>query len=114
MLIKNPILANSTLTVNKELISFDKNGLADIDDKLANELIKLKGYEVLEDKVKKVEEPKEKVIATGTVEVFEEESQPDIDYEKLSNKELKELIKADGKKVPSGANKAELIDILKA
>ena len=113
MLIKNSILANSTLTVNKELITFDSKGLADVDNKLANELLKLKGYQSVEDK-KKVEEPKEEIIATGTVEVIEDENKIDSDYEKLSNKELKELIKADGKKVPSGANKAELIDVLKA
>lgn len=113
MLIKNSILANSTLTVNKELITFDSNGLADVDNNLANELLKLKGYQSVEDK-KKVEEPKEEIIATGTVEVIEDEIKTEPDYENLSNKELKELIKADGKKVPSGANKAELIDILKA
>lgn len=113
MFIKNSILANSTLIVNKESISFDENGLADIDNRLANELLKLKGYQSVEEK-KKVEEPKEEIIATGTLEVIEDETKIGSDYENLSNKELKELIKADGKKVPSGANKSELINILKA
>lgn len=137
MLIKNLNLANYKLIIGEsEPIKFDEKGKAEIAPELGQELLKLKGYELVkEDKKsepgadKKEKELKETTLATGTVEVeglnvgeatemsddeevFPEDLLPN--YENLSNKELKDLIKEKGEKVPSGANKAELVEILKS
>lgn len=136
MLIKNLNLANCKLVIGEsEPIKFDESGKAEIAPELGQELLKLKGYELVEERKKsepgadkKEKEPKETTLATGTVEVeglnvgeatemsddeevFPEDLLPN--YENLSNKELKDLIKEKGEKVPSGANKAELVEILK-
>lgn len=147
MLIKNNVLANSKLIIGKENpIDFDKQGIAEIAPELADKLLKLKGYELVDKKKKgqagadkKENKPKETILGKGTVEVEEmkvgepikefkvgegteiaEGEEIDFDekellpnYESLSNKELKELIKEKGEKTPSGANKAELVEILK-
>lgn len=145
MLIKNNVLANSKLIIGKESpIEFDEQGKAEIAQELADKLLKLKGYELVEEKKKdqagadkKENEPKETILGKGTIEVAEmkvgeprkefkvgegtemsddEEVYPEDllpNYESLSNKELKELIKEKGEKAPSGANKAELVEILK-
>lgn len=128
MLIKNNVLAESRLIIGKEKpIEFDKQGIAEIAPELADKLLKLKGYELVDKKKKdqvvadkKENEPKETILGKGTVEVEEvetvetENQEESIDYESLSNKELKDLIKEKGEKVPSGANKAELVEILKS
>ena len=136
MLIKNLNLANYKLIIGEaEPIKFDENGKAEIAPELAEDLLKLKGYELIEEDKKsqpgadeKEKEPKETTLATGTVEVeglnvgeatemsddeevFPEDLLPN--YENLSNKELKDLIKEKGEKAPSGATKAELVEILK-
>lgn len=126
MLIKNNVLANSKLIIGKENpIEFDEQGKAEIAPELADKLLKLKGYELVNEKKKsqagadkKENEPKETILGKGTVEVeeveaIETENKESIDYETLSNKELKDLIKEKGEKAPSGANKAELVEILK-
>lgn len=147
MLIKNRVLANSKLIIGKESpIEFDEQGKAEIAQELADKLLKLKGYELVDKKKKdqagadkKEIEPKETILGTGTIEFAEmkvgeprkefkvgegteiaEGEEIDYDekellpnYESLSNKELKDLIKEKGEKVPSGANKAELVEILK-
>lgn len=145
MLIKNNVLANSKLIIGKESpIEFDEQGKAEIAQELADKLLKLKGYELVDNKKKdqagadkKENEPKETILGKGTIEVEEmkvgeprkefkvgegtemsddEEIYPEDllpNYESLSNKELKELIKEKGEKAPSGANKAELVEILK-
>lgn len=127
MLIKNNVLAESRLIIGKENpIEFDKQGIAEIAPELGQELLKLKGYELVDKKKKdqagadrKENEPKEAILGEGTVEVEEieavetENKEESIDYESLSNKELKDLIKEKGEKAPSGANKAELVEILK-
>ena len=127
MLIKNNVLAESRLIIGKEKpIEFDKQGIAEIAPELADKLLKLKGYELVDKKKKdqvgadkKENEPKETILGKGTVEVEEvetvetENQEESIDYESLSNKELKDLIKEKGEKAPSGANKAELVEILK-
>lgn len=128
MLIKNNVLAESRLIIGKENpIEFDKQGIAEIAPELADKLLKLKGYELVDKKKKdqagaekKENEPKEAILGKGTIEVEEvetaetENKEESIDYESLSNKELKDLIKEKGEKVPSGANKAELVEILKS
>lgn len=128
MLIKNNVLAESRLIIGKENpIVFDKQGIAEIAPELADKLLKLKGYELVEKKKKdqagadrKENEPKEAILGEGTVEVEEVETaeteinEESINYESLSNKELKDLIKEKGEKAPSGANKAELVEILKS
>ena len=146
MLIKNIVLAESRLIIGKESpIEFDEQGIAEIAPELADKLLKLKGYELVEEKKKgqagadkKEIEPKETILGKGTVEVEEmkvgeprkefkvgegtemsddEEVYPEDllpNYESLSNKELRDLIKEKGEKVPSGANKAELVEILKS
>lgn len=128
MLIKNNVLAESRLIIGKENpIEFDKQGIAEIAPELADKLLKLKGYELVEKKKKdqagaekKENEPKEAILGEGTVEVEEVETaeteinEESINYESLSNKELKDLIKEKGEKAPSGANKAELVEILKS
>lgn len=91
MLIKNLNLASSNLIIGEESVEFDDQGIAEISTELANELSKLKGYELVDD----IEED-EAVVA----------------YESLSNNELKDLIKEKGEKIPSGANKADLVEIL--
>lgn len=127
MLIKNNVLAESRLIIGKENpIEFDKQGIAEIAPELADKLLKLKGYELVDKKKKdqagadkKENKPKETILGKGTVEVEEieavetENKEESIDYESLSNKELKDLIKEKGEKAPSGANKAELVEILK-
>lgn len=136
MLIKNLSLAGYKLIIGKENpIAFDDQGLAEIAPDLADNLLKLKGYELVDKKKKdqpgadkKEKEPKETILGKGTVEVEgikvgeatemadDEEIYPEDllpNYETLSNKELKDLIKEKGEKAPSGANKAELIEILK-
>ncbi|WP_311481086.1 hypothetical protein [uncultured Anaerococcus sp.] len=144
MLIKNLNLANCKIVIGEsEPIKFDENGKAEIAPELGQELLKLKGYELVEEKIKsetgadnKEKEPKETTLATGTVEVeemkvgeprkefkvgeateikdgeevFQEDLLPN--YESLSNKELKDLINEKGEKVPNGATKADLIEIL--
>ena len=137
MLIKNRVLANSKLIIGKENpIEFDEQGKAEIAPELADKLLKLKGYELVEGKNKsqsgadkKEIEPKEAILGKGTVEVegikvgeateMADDEEIEFDekellpnYESLSNKELKDLIKEKGEKVPSGANKAELVEIL--
>lgn len=146
MLIKNIVLAESRLIIGKESpIEFDEQGIAEIAPELADKLLKLKGYELVEEKKKgqagadkKENKPKETILGKGTVEVEEmkvgeprkefkvgegtemsddEEVYPEDllpNYESLSNKELRDLIKEKGEKVPSGANKAELVEILKS
>lgn len=136
MLIKNLNLANYKLIIGEaEPIKFDESGKAEIAPELAENLLKLKGYELVEEKEKgepgadnKEKEPKETTLATGTVEVeglnvgeatemaddeevFPEDLLPN--YESLTSKELKDLIKEKGEKAPSGATKAELVEILK-
>lgn len=91
MLIKNLNLASSNLIIGEESVEFDDQGIAEIGSELANELLKLKGYEL--------------------VDVIKEDAS-DIAYESLSNNELKDLIKEKGEKIPSGANKADLVEIL--
>lgn len=147
MLIKNLNLANYKLIIGEaEPIKFDENGKAEIAPELAENLLKLKGYELVEEKEKgepgadnKEKEPKETTLATGTVEVEEmkvgeprkelkvgeatemaDDEEIDYDekellpnYETLTTKELKDLIKEKGEKAPSGATKAELVEILK-
>lgn len=135
MLIKNLNLANCKIVIGEsEPINFNENGKAEIAPELGQELLKLKGYELVEEKEKdqagadeKEKESKETTLATGTVEVeglnvgeatemsddeevFPEDLLPN--YENLSNKELKDLIKEKGEKAPSGATKADLIEIL--
>lgn len=135
MLIKNLNLANYKLIIGEaEPIKFDENGKAEITPELAENLLKLKGYELVEEKEKgepgadkKEKEPKETTLATGTVVVEEidveegeekenkEEINPEEElpnYEALTTKELKDLIKEKGEKAPSGATKAELVEIL--
>lgn len=139
MLIKNLNLANYKLIIGEsEPIKFDEKGKAEIAPELADKLLKLKGYELVEEKKKdqagadkEENEPKETILGEGTVEVEEMKvgeateikngEEIDFDeedllpnYESLSNKELKELIKEKGEKAPSGANKAELVEILKS
>lgn len=148
MLIKNNVLAESRLIIGKENpIVFDKQGIAEIAPELADKLLKLKGYELVDKNKKgqagadeKENKPKETILGKGTIEVEEmkvgeprkefkvgeaiemsDEEKIDLEgkefllnYESLSNKELKELIKEKGEKVPSGANKAELVEILKS
>lgn len=135
MLIKNLNLANCKIVIGEsEPIKFDESGKAEIAPELAESLLKLKGYGLVEEKEKgepgadkKEKEPKQTTLATGTVEVeglnvgeatemsddeevFPEDLLPN--YENLSNKELKDLIKEKGEKAPSGATKAELVEIL--
>lgn len=135
MLIKNLNLANCKIVIGEsEPIKFDESGKAEIAPELGQELLKLKGYELVEEKKKgepgadkKEKEPKETTLGTGTVEVEEidteegnekenkEEINPEEDlpdYEALTSKELKDLIKEKGEKAPSGATKADLIEIL--
>lgn len=140
MLIKNLNLANCKLVIGEsEPIKFDEKGKVEIAPELGQELLKLKGYELVEEDKKSQPgadenqpNPKETILGKGVVEVeglnvgeateikdgeevetVETENQEEsIDYESLSNKELKELIKEKGEKVPSGANKAELVEIL--
>ncbi len=135
MLIKNLNLANYKLIIGEaEPIKFDESGKAEIAPELCQELLKLKGYELVEEDKKsqpgadkKEKEPKETILGKGTIEVEglkvgeatemadDEEIYPEgllPNYETLSNKELKDLIKEKGEKAPSGANKAELIEIL--
>ena len=137
MLIKNLNLANYKLIiVEPEPIKFDEKGKAEIAPELGQELLKLKGYELVEEKKKsqagadkKEKEPKETILGKGVVEVEgikagestemsdDEEVYPEDllpNYESLSNKELKDLIKEKGEKAPSGATKAELVEILKS
>lgn len=147
MLIKNLNLANYKLIIGEaEPIKFDEGGKAEIAPELAEDLLKLKGYELVEEDKKsepgadkKEKEPKETTLATGTVEVEEmkvgeprkelkvgeatemaDDEEIDYDekellpnYEALTTKELKDLIKEKGEKAPSGATKAELVEILK-
>lgn len=138
MLIRNNALAESRLIIGKENpIEFDKQGIAEIVPDLADKLLKLKGYELVDKKKKdqpgadkKENKPKETILGKGTVEVeglkvgecteMSDDEEIDYDekdllpnYESLSNKELKDLIKEKGEKAPSGATKAELIEILK-
>lgn len=136
MLIKNLNLANYKLIIGEaEPIKFDESGKAEIAPELGQKLLKLKGYELVEEDKKsesgadkKEKEPKETALATGTVEVEgidteegnEKENKEEInpeedmpDYEALTTKELKDLIKEKGEKAPSGATKAELVEILK-
>lgn len=135
MLIKNLNLANCKIVIGEsEPIKFDESGKAEIAPELGEKLLKLKGYELVEEKIKsepgadnKEKEPKETTLATGTVEVeglnvgeatemaddeevFPEDLLPN--YESLTSKELKDLIKEKGEKAPSGATKAELVEIL--
>ena len=126
MLIKNLNLANYKLIIGEaEPIKFDESGKAEITPELADKLLKLKGYELVEEKKKsqagadkKETEPKETIIGTGNVEVEEVEAvgaeinEESIDYEALTIKELKDLIKEKGEKAPSGATKADLVEIL--
>ena len=118
MLVQNLNLANLNVLIQGDRYLFNEKGMAELSTELAQELLKLKGYKLVEDEKKspnKAEkEPKEETLVTGTVEVFEDGEKDQIDYENLSNKELKDLIKEQGKKASSGATKAELIEILKA
>ena len=139
MLIKNLNLANCKLVIGEsEPIKFDEKGKVEIAPELGQELLKLKGYELVEEDKKSQPgadesqpNPKETTLGKGVVEVEglnvgeateikdgeeidfdEKESLPN--YESLSNKELKDLIKEKGEKAPSGATKAELVEILKS
>lgn len=136
MLVQNLNLANLNVLIQGDKYLFNEKGIAELSTELAEELLKLKGYQLVEEEKKdqagadkKEKEPKETTLATGTVEVeglnvgeatemaddeevFQEDLLPN--YESLSNKELKDLINEKGKKAPSGATKAELIEILKA
>lgn len=144
MLIKNLNLANCKIVIGEsEPIKFDESGKAEIAPELGQELLKLKGYELVEEKKKsepgadkKENKPKETILGEGTVEVEEmkvgeprkefkvgeatemsddEEVYPEDllpNYEALTAKELKDLIKEKGEKAPSGATKANLIEIL--
>ena len=137
MLIKNLNLANCKIVIGEaEPIKFDESGKAEIAPELAESLLKLKGYELVEEKEKsepgadkKEKELKETTLATGTVvveglnvgEATEMSDDEEIDYdekellpnyEALTTKELKDLIKEKGEKAPSGATKTDLIEIL--
>ncbi|WP_308748393.1 hypothetical protein [uncultured Anaerococcus sp.] len=146
MLIKNLNLANCKIVIGEaEPIKFDESGKVEIAPELGQELLKLKGYELVEEKEKdptgadeSQPDPKETTLATGTVEVEEmkvgeprkelkvgeatemaDDEEIDYDekellpnYETLTTKELKDLIKEKGEKAPSGATKADLIEIL--
>lgn len=115
MLIKNSNLANCKIVIGKsEPIKFDESGKAEIAPELGQELLKLKGYELVEEKKKgepgadkKEKEPKE-IVQDKKVEAEPE----NVDFETLSNNELKDLIKEKGEKAPSGATKADLVEIL--
>lgn len=137
MLIKNLNLANCKIIIGEsEPIKFDESGKAEIAPELAESLLKLKGYELVEEDKKSqpgVDEsepdPKETILGKGVVEVeglnvgeatemsYDEEIDYDEkellpNYEALTTKELKDLIKEKGEKAPSGATKADLIEIL--
>ena len=146
MLIKNLNLANCKIVIGEsEPIKFDESGKAEIAPELGQELLKLKGYELVEEKKKsepgadkQENKPKETILGEGTVEVEEmkvgeprkefkvgeatemsDDEKIDLDkkellpnYEALTAKELKDLIKEKGEKAPSGATKADLIEIL--
>lgn len=139
MLIKNLNLANCKLVIGEaEPIKFDEKGKVEIAPELGQELLKLKGYELVKEDKKSQPgadesqpNPKENILGKGVVEVeglnvgeateIKDGEEIDFDekellpnYESLSNKELKDLIKEKGEKVPSGANKAELVEILKS
>lgn len=121
MLVQNLNLANLNVLIQGDRYLFNEKGIAELSTELAQELLNLKGYKLVGEEKKdsnkdkeEPKEPKEETLATGTVEVFEDGEKDQIDYENLSNKELKDLIKEQGKKAPSGATKAELIEILKA
>lgn len=137
MLIKNLNLANCKIVIGEsEPIKFDESGKAEIAPELGQELLKLKGYELVEEKKKsepgadkKEKEPKETILGKGVVEVeglnvgeaieMSDDEKIDLEkkdllpnYEALTAKELKDLIKEKGEKAPSGATKADLIEIL--
>lgn len=116
MLIKNINLINCKSIIGGKSYSFDEKGIAEIEDKLAQELLKLKGYTNVNLNTKK--------LAEGQIEpIIEEKEEPkvnidgkeekeNINYKSLSKNELKELAIAKDIDVPSNATKAELIDIL--
>lgn len=137
MLIKNLNLANCKIVIGEsEPIKFDESGKAEIAPELAESLLKLKGYELVEEKKKSEPgadesepDPKETISGKGVVEVeglnvgeateMSDDEEIDYDekellpnYEALTTKELKDLIKEKGEKAPSGATKADLIEIL--
>lgn len=137
MLIKNLNLANCKIVIGEsEPIKFDESGKAEIAPELGQELLKLKGYELVEEDKKgepgadkKENKPKETILGKGVVEVegikvgeateMSDDEEIGLDkkellpnYEALTSKELKDLIKEKGEKAPSGATKADLIEIL--
>lgn len=107
MLIQNINLINTKSIIGGKAYSFNDDGIAEIEDKLAQELLKLKGYVNTNPKTKKLAEGKIEPIIDEEVKEKEE-----IDYEALSVDELKKLIKEKGEKVPRGAKKDDLIEIL--
>lgn len=121
MLIKNNNLVNSRLIIDEEnSVKFDEYGMVEIEDELAKKLLGLKGYELVDDNKKEKSETnkdtnnlKEVTLGQGKVEAESLNAEKEeVNYETLSIKELKELIKAKGEKAPAGANKAELIETL--
>ncbi|WP_099321103.1 hypothetical protein [Anaerococcus sp. Marseille-P3625] len=121
MLIKNDNLVNSRLIIDEEnSVKFDEYGMVEIEDELAKKLLGLKGYELVDDNKKEKSEAnkdtnkiQEVTLGQGKVEVESLNAEKEeVNYETLSIKELKELIKAKGEKAPAGSSKAELIETL--
>lgn len=121
MLIKNDNLVNSRLIIDEEnSVKFDEYGMVEIEDELAKKLLGLKGYELVDDNKKEKSENnkdtnnlKEVTLGQGKVEVESLNAEKEeVNYETLSIKELKELIKAKGEKAPAGSSKSELIETL--
>lgn len=113
MLIQNFNLINTNPIIEGKQYSFNDNGVCEIEDKLAKELLKLNGYINASPKDKKPAEAKiEPKKEESKSNIDKKDEKEDIDYNSLSKNELKEHAAAKDIDVPSNATKAELVDIL--
>lgn len=103
MKIRNLNLKDTNLILRNETIAFDKDGVAEVRDDRAKDLLKLKGYESLEKKkeVKAEKEPKGKEVPKAKE-----------DYSKLKLDEVKKALDDKNIKYDPKANKAELVKLL--
>ena len=104
MKIKNLNLKDTNLILRNETIAFDKDGVAEVRDDQAKDLLKLKGYESLEKRGEpetKDKEPKGK-----------EAPKAKEDYSKLKLNEVKKALDDKNIKYDPKANKAELVKLL--
>lgn len=117
MKILNHKLKNNALLVGNDFIEFDEEGIAMVSEEVGQALKDLPGYTLLAEEVdveeKDVED--EEVEEVEDVEETEDvvEDVKEVDYSKMTNNELKDILDEKGIEYKKSANKDELLELLK-